>query len=221
MNDLSAISAFGDIARYALRFALIKMSNGGSNLIPDSENVSGVDFSKRWITALHDGFGDFYRCNKQIVVLSRAYPSSGATEKWGRSEYLYDLSVVEAEQRPAPIHASAFVPVVTRALWQVESEIAPDSVKVAEDLGKLVLGSAASKLLISAYPSAEQNYRQWMEFFEKAAQHVPNNFFLAMMPSYSTLGSAHQAWTQKSAQILFHQRIDGKLKPDAHPISID
>lgn len=221
MNDLTPISEQGAIVREALQTALSSMlSEDASPVLVRSREV-GTEFGKRWISALHDGFERYYGNEEQIAVFSKARRSSGIAQKWQRSEYLYDLTVVEAASREAPIHKTALVPVITRALWQVESEMGLSAVDVAEDLGKLVLGSAASKLLIVARPADANNLNPWVEFIGRAAEFVPNNFFLAMMPTYSTAGSAHEAWIDRSAQIALFRRVNGKLAPDGEPISID
>jgi hypothetical protein len=186
---------------------------------PVSSNNWGSEFGKLWMGALHDGFRNAYPDEERFAVFSRARATPAATKGWQRREYLYDVVVAEAERRPAPIKAGALVPVITRCLWQVESEVAQNATAVAEDLGKLVLGSGASKLFIVAHPEAGSNLSAWIGYIEQAAKHVPSNFFLAVMPTYSTLKSAHQAWSAGTASIRLFRRFGHQLMPDVLPIS--
>ena len=177
MTNEPTPSECGDVARTVLRFALSEVLRPTGNAAPASAGW-GTDFGKRWIGALHNGFRDAYRDLERFAVFSRAHPASGPASTWPRHEYLYDVAVAEAERRPAPIHPSAFVPVITRCLWQVESEVGLNSSSVAKDLGRLVFGSAVSKPFIAAIPAAAHNLEAWKVFIEQAAKHVPNNFSL-------------------------------------------
>ncbi len=221
MGDMTTISECGDIARTVLRSALSQVLRPTSDIGLVSSKNWGIAFGRRWIGALHDGFRNAYPDEERFAVFSRARPPCGATKAWHRHEYLYDVTVAETECRSAPIHSHASVPVITRCLWQVKSEVAQNSSAVAEDLGKLVLGSGASKLLIAARPAGEQNLKAWIDFIEQAAKHVPNNFFLALIPTYSTLKSAHQSWIARTACIQFYRRIERQLMAEELQISVD
>ncbi len=207
-----------NIARGVLQFALTELVEHAANPGHTPTKIWGIDFGKRWIGALHDGFRNAYADTDRFSVFSRARAASGPASSWRRQEYLYDVVVVEAERREAPIHASALVPVVTRGLWQVESEVGLSASGVAEDLGKLVLGSSESKLLIAAVPANPKNFDDWMGFIEKAAIPVSGNFFLALIPTYSTAASAHTLYLSQEANVRFYTRIDNCLKEDAEPI---
>ncbi len=191
-----------------------------SEMLRSADSISsdnwGRDFGARWIGAIHDGFRNAYPDKERFAVFSRARDAS----IWGCQEYLYDVAVAETERRRAP-YANTFVPVITQCLWQVESEVEKDASAVAKDLGKLVLGFATSKLLIVASPSETRDQAPWIDFIEQAAKHVPNNFFLALIPTYSTSASAHQAWIVGTAGIKFFRRIDGSLIPDELQISAE
>jgi hypothetical protein len=207
-----------DIARAVLRSALSQVLLPSNTGVPVSTEAWGVEFGERWIRALHDGFRDAYPDQERFSVFSRTREASGLTKNWRRREYLYDVVVAEAASLKAP-KAAKEIAVITRCLWQVESEVGLDATLVADDLGKLVLGAATSKLLIVAAPRAEENMNSWMDFIAKAGRYVPGNFFVAVIPTYSTIGTAHHAFLDGTASIQFYTGVGDSLVKDEGPIT--
>ena len=213
---MTTVFECGNIARTVLGYALSQALCAASSI--GSENW-GSEFGKLWIRALLDSFRNIYQDEECYAVFSRAYSTTGATKAWRRQEYLYDVTVATTGRLSAPIRTGTDVTVIKECLWQAESEVAQNASAVAEDLGKLVLGSGASKLFIVAHPEATANLNAWTGFIEDAARHVPGNFFLAVMPTYSTLKSAHKNWRAGTASIRLFRRFGQQLMPDVLPIS--
>jgi hypothetical protein len=145
MVDETSSSECANIARQVLRFALSEVLKPSPDMPYAQTREYGIDFGKRWIGALHDGFRRAYKDTDLYAIFSRARPASGLTGKWTRQEYMYDVVVAHALRMSAPVDKRAMVPVITGCLWQVESEVRRNAAYVAEDLGKLVLGFAVSK----------------------------------------------------------------------------
>lgn len=99
-------------------------------------------------------------------------------------KYMHDIVVAKIEQRPAPYNITRWVERV-KYIWQCESEISLKATELVKDIGKLVAGTAASKLLVAGTPSRD-NLQPWLECIEWAAAYMSGNFFLALMPSYAS-----------------------------------
>jgi hypothetical protein len=137
---------------------------------------------------------------------------SGVPE-WRRWELLYDVSVVEIARTEAAFARNTRVPFVKRAIWLVESELAKDGTQVAEDLGKLRMGTSCHKLLIAAQ-TTQANSKPWIEFISRIATDMAGEFFVALMPTYASDQSESVRWWNRDAAIdLYRCPADGEGPP--------
>ena len=131
---------------------------------------------------------------------------------------MHDVCVLQVEMTCAPYHIKSQVRLVTRAIWQVESEMANRAPEVAEDLGKLVAGGADNKLLVTCIPE-RRKLEPWIQFVQRAAAHVPGNFFLTMIPSFSTAGRGYAQWRKgTNVLITLYRHREGQLEQVGNPI---
>jgi hypothetical protein len=154
-----------------------------------------------WIRCLRDAFSNYYinhNGTKNIAVIGgKPRPnernSAGVPTgipQWARWEFLHDIAVVEWECALAA-YARAIndplqprqIPIVTRALRQVESEIAGNGTQVAEDISKLVISSGANKLLVASY-TRQYDERPWLEFLVRSMSRIDGDSFVALVPNY-------------------------------------
>lgn len=154
-----------------------------------------------WVRCLRDAFAAFYAARlgpKRIAVFggrprpgeSKGNGVSTGIPKWSRWEFLHDVAVVEweltaaayAKDRGNPLEPRS-IPIVTRALWQVESEMAGNGTQVAEDASKLRVCTAANKLLIASF-TGQRDQRPWLEFLARTMSGTDGNHFIALAPRY-------------------------------------
>jgi hypothetical protein len=177
---------------------------------------NGVLLHDAWMLGLHKAFQDAYRDDprKPIVYAAplKAWPEAGQDKvPFGRGEYGFDLAVVEMATEDAPYHVTqggkTQVAVVERHLWQVESEIANDGTKLAEDLGKLVGGAAPCKLLVTVIPRRD-NGTAWRKFVERAGRRVAGCLYVAMIDSYAT-EAGRKKWLEHTPELRLYRKGDG------------
>lgn len=153
-----------------------------------------------WLSALREAFWEEYKPlsfsgdpnrpriaafgGKPPLATPKARNPSGIQE-WKRWEFMHDVSVVELEWIQAAYRGTC-VPVLTRALWQVESELALNSTEVAEDLSKLKAGRASYKLLIVAR-TTQKDAARWAAFIERAATGITGTAYVAEIPTYASM----------------------------------
>ena len=169
-----------------------------------------------WICGLREAFVKEYPTFKVFGGKPRndSERQSGlhcGVPNWSRWELLHDVAVVELEWLDAP-YAHRKVPIVRRAVWQVESEVARNGTMVAEDFGKLRIGNAENKLFIAARTLQKQNPQGWLEFFGHASFGMDSSVYLALVPSYSAGESDSNQWWQHTADVLLYRCLrDGEL----------
>lgn len=184
------------------------------------ERPSGVVLHDAWILALHGAFREAYRNHADVTVHGKPLATNrhdgGARRgEFRRGEYGFDLAVVQTALVEAPYHRTRTgrirVPIVVRHLWQVESEMSNSARVVSEDIGKLVGGDAANKLLVARIPGQREGGERWRGFLGSAARHASGQMFVALMPSYGgTAGS--REWTEGVPKIeLFRRNALGAL----------
>jgi hypothetical protein len=193
--DSSTFDEHKEIARRVLGTAIAHVRDKNK----DGHAVTGSALGRQWISGLHAGFSQCYIGRSGIEIFSRTRSDHDRNEhECGktstRQEFLFDLAVVEVERRAAPFQTASQLQIVTGCLWQVESEVGLNSRAVTDDLGKLVLGSAAAKLLIVAQPTAALRLEKWLDHIRYASQYIQNDFLLAVIPSYSESSSSYDAW---------------------------
>ena len=98
------------------------------------------------------------------------------------------------------------LPVIERTFWQVESEMAGNGRSVAIDLGKLVCGCSANKLLIVRLPVEGKSapISAVNQFILEAAEFCSGNLFVAFLPVYAT-GHKHleEYWMNTNVSLPF------------------
>jgi hypothetical protein len=101
---------------------------------------------------------------------------------------------------------------VKRVIWQCESEIILNAKEVDKDIGKLVAGASDCKLLVAGLPD-RHDLQRWLDFIEWASAHMPGDFFLAVMDSYSIRSkTGHGRWNDRAVTIQLYHRQDGHLR---------
>jgi hypothetical protein len=128
---------------------------------------------------------------------SRYFRRPGST-KWKISEFGFDVLVVETDgDVPTPVHKKP-MPVFGRPLWQVESEMDVNGFEVGKDLGKLVAGAAANKLLVTRFRNDVATFNNYLI---RLSRHSTGALFVAYLPSYSRLDKGIHVWTTAGAKV--------------------
>ena len=130
---------------------------------------------------------------------------------------LYDVSVVELEWLKPPYHSPAF-PIVKQTIWQVESEIARDAAKVAEDFGKLRMGRAENSLFVAA-TTLQKDAEPWLRSFANATFGMDSPVYLALIPSYADDQRDKGLWRSREATVLLYLCSPDGTFPQ--PLSMD
>jgi len=151
-----------------------------------------------WLNALREVFWEPYKPQSEsgipgqprIAAFGGRPPAADRMETlpsglrpWPRWEFMHDVTLMEVEWVKAAYRPSQ-VPVLKRALWQVESELKPDGMKVGEDLSKLKAGQADYKLLIVARTD-QKDPAPWRNFIDQAATGISGETFVAEIPTYA------------------------------------
>jgi hypothetical protein len=135
---------------------------------------------------------------------------------WSRWEMLYDVSVVELGWLEPPYSHSPAFPIVRRAIWQVESEIARDASKVAEDFGKLRIGRAENKLFVAA-TTLQIDDQPWLRSFANATRGMDGPVYLALIPSYAADQRDKNHWRSRTANVLLYRCSPDGSYPQRYP----
>jgi hypothetical protein len=212
------------IARFVLQTALASFSSYYYGELakpelaeagqPRDPGAIGRAAGGQWIRGLHDAFLAKYP-KERYSVLSGDRRSSGLTEPWGRYEFLHDIAVLEVDKTSAAYRQGIDIPRVRKCLWQVESEVVLDGTGVGLDVGKLVAGSAVSKLLIAAAPSERRDRQKWVKFVEELVKYLDGNFFLGLIPTYSNKDGLPRLWKEGEACVDFYVLRNGVLEREA------
>lgn len=116
-------------------------------LAPETASSEGELHRQRsiaWVNALSQEFGDIYPV-PEYRVFSKYEPSNRVD--FGLNELLFDIAVCEVGETPSSRN-QVNLHYVKRAIWQVESEFAPNTRAAIADFNKLVLGSSDNKLFV-------------------------------------------------------------------------
>ncbi len=165
-------------------------------------NLTPIKVRESWINSLRDAFSEIYISHDglQRIAVFGGTPRLGERKEegvptgirgWSRWEFLHDVAVVEwemtgaafawdltspSDRRPRPL------PVVTKAIWQVESELAGDGTKVAEDASKLRVCLAENKLLVASL--TRRSKQKWLNFLARTMSGIDGGVFIALVPNY-------------------------------------
>lgn len=186
---------------------------GQQNPNDNSEYLKLVKQS--WLRSLCEAFWRHYdnNANPQRIAAFGGKPrynepkESGVpsgVKKWGgRWEFQCDVSVVELDWIPAPYATKkkikTTVPIIKKAIWLVESELAGNGTTVAEDASKLRIGRSENTLLIAARTS-QSDPNKWLEFLRKTLRDVDGAVFIALLPSYALKSSQSNQWIGKTVE---------------------
>ena len=107
----------------------------------------------------------------------------------GLSEFLHDICIARTDTVCAPRHRKD-LRVVSKVLWQVESEFSSNSREGVKDFNKLIAGNAENKLFVGPYKGespqanqAAQEYRETLaEILRRAGLPKGDKWFLGQIP---------------------------------------
>lgn len=163
--------------------------------------VSSVICGRYWINHLREAFDRTYRVRSEID-LGRVRTFAGGIDSEIRSngkpiqEILHDILVAETAMIRSPDDRAGIV-LISRPIWQVESEIDASSREVGWDLSKLMVGGATFKLLIT---SRRDNRPEFDRFLAHAASKSASIFFAAYVPSYASNTRGALSWFPPAPQ---------------------
>jgi hypothetical protein len=201
-------------------FDAIPLSTTASDLAPGWAEV----VRDAWIRALREAFCEFYSkgpAPRRFAVFGgkprdESERRSGlhcGVSQWDRWELMYDVSVVELEWLDAA-YANRKVPIVQRAIWLVESEVARDGTQVAEDFSKLRLGKSENRLFIAARTLRERDSRRWLDFFARASIGIDGPVYVGLVPSYSANQRDSEKWLRHTADVLLYRCLPSGASPE-------
>ncbi len=186
--------------------------------VADSESQGSLTRSvvrNSWIRCLRDAFSTYYAPlsgSRRLAVFGgtprpgecRASGVPTGIRRWSRWEFLHDVAVVGWDFTDAPYARDKTdpskprqIPIVARALWQVESEIAADGTQVAEDASKLKISTAANKPLIASF-TGQREEQPWLDFLARTISGADGNRFVALVPNYKS-DRGYAQWRKQPA----------------------
>lgn len=222
MSEAEAIACLERVLSNALgrTFAVAANSVNG----PEPEYYPLLRVRQAWLRTLTQAFADHYephiKAGRTAVFGGR--PGPGETElsgvpsgipKWRRWEFLYDVSVVDWTTLPAAFAVNNAVPIVTNTVWAVESELAGDGTKVAEDASKLRIARSANALLI-ARTTRQTKPDEWLRFLNACLDGVQGHAFVALMPSYARGESDAARWVNGTVEIELYRATPPPALPE-------
>ncbi len=132
------------------------------------------DRSKRFIENLGDEFRQLYASDKSLKIFTKHF--LGNKKEFGLNELLYDVLVCETKTTNSihgkPLHFA------TKALWQVESELAKDTRQSIFDFNKLIIGAGDNKLFIGPQVNNQEKY---ISLLGDLAKYCSGNVFLSLI----------------------------------------
>lgn len=153
-----------------------------------------VDCGRNWISELHHAFKRIYEPHADPPKRIRVYSRTDASEILANGsrvfEVLHDVLVSETTDVPSAGGRHRVV-LLTRPIWQVESEVHVSSREVGWDLSKLAVGGAAFKLLITADRADRPAFDGFIEHVTRASSAT---WFVAYMPSYASSSAGFCRW---------------------------
>ncbi len=132
------------------------------------------DRSKRFIENLGVKFRKFYSSDESIKIFTKHF--TGNKKEFGLNELLYDLLICETNTANS-LHGKP-LNFVTKALWQVESELAKDTRQSIFDFNKLIIGAGDNKLFIGPQVKDQEKY---ISLLGDLAKYCSGNVFLALI----------------------------------------
>lgn len=143
-------------------------------------------------------------------AVGQGFPS--VVPGWKMREFLYDIAVVEIDHTQFP-YKKGNVAFVKRAVWQVESEVARNGTEIAKDMSKLCVGAADHKLLV-ARQTTQTKQQGWLDFIGRVAKGMAGDFFLGLMPTYSSnCPDEARAWFDREVAITLYRFLGDGSAP--------
>lgn len=124
-----------------------------------------------------------------------------------KREYLHDILICETNTFESVGNQKIDIRYVTRALWQVESELAFNTREIAIDFSKLVMGSAEDKLFVMTRSKNDQMTQKMLEACARMGMHVPGNLHLCLLDhidDWSVQGGNPKVFKR------FNQKVESK-----------
>lgn len=138
--------------------------------------------SAAWVSCLAEELRSLYE-GTHVAVFTK-YDERNR-DRFGLNELLYDISICETSTMKSPGQGKE-LHYITRALWQIESELAEgDSSEWVKDFNKLVIGAAENKLFIG--PIMLERSR---DSLLPIARQCSGRMYIATIPHPSKWGSA-------------------------------
>jgi len=149
------------------------------------ERSSHRSRSQKWVDQLARQLQNKYPRNLGYRVFWLGNRES--RRDFGLNELLFDIAVCRVSRAKSPVHARE-LHLVSRSIWQVESEFAKNGRQALFDFNKLVMGDSIHKLFIAPLVSPVSEY---LELLEAAARHCTGTLFVAMVPHPSDWSDYH------------------------------
>ena len=143
--------------------------------------------SRNFVEQLRLGLAGQYPEHSNVHGFSKH--KGGDTLEFGMSELLYDVAVLESGTTNSGRSSKELV-YVKRALWLVESELAPNKREALYDFNKLVIGSAENLLFVGPVFKSASEQSDYLRVLADAAIHCSGNLFLALIPRPADWGTA-------------------------------
>ena len=221
ISSPNASLLLGKVLSDAIQRTFIEISSK-----PDAGTGDLAVVRRAWLRSLRDAFGEHYKgdagdhCRRIAVfggkplepAMRRAGVPTGIKKWSGRWEFLYDVAVVNVEYIDAPFALGTKIPLITDAIWVVESEVAGDGTKVGEDVSKLRIARSENTLLIAAQP-AQRRLEKWLEFLATCLRGVRGEVFIALVPSYAANSAGAKQWLNKTVTMMLYRCVPENPNP--------
>lgn len=176
--------------------------------------------SETWVRTLANGF---YNCLSSSRSPARVFSKSGESVfelgpkqlqksklEMGRNEMLHDILVCRTREVDSA-HRKAKLHFISEVLWQIESELAPNSREALYDFNKLVLGSAQNLLFIGPLCNSKDSQKakrtdtSYLEVLAPAARCCKGRIFTALISS-----PYNESWTLGKKSLKLWELSDGE-----------
>ena len=156
--------------------------------------------SRNFVEALADSLRQQYHQNKSVYVLSKHYHANRSN--FGLNELLFDILVCETDTVLSAAQKKNLT-FVTRAIWEIESELSHNTRESVFDFNKLILGASENKLFIGTQVSDEPKL---LDTLLSPAKFCNSNTYIALVPHPANWGKQplsariwkfqNNSWTQ-------------------------
>lgn len=149
----------------------------------DSKQKKHSNRSRNWVEALAHNFREHFEAGadkpeSDMRVFSKYYDGNQAD--FGLNEFLFDIfvckvgTVISAKQNRILYY-------IRESIWEVESELKPDSKQALIDFNKLLVGTAPNKLFVGPLMSKDSVDR-YLDVLRVAATVSRGTMYIALVP---------------------------------------